>query len=49
MHGRNEEANTAESDFFDGLRNMAVGYSAKMGLSFPQWKLLVEGIVSVKN
>ncbi|MEJ5995102.1 hypothetical protein WG904_11795 [Pedobacter sp. Du54] len=45
IHGKNEEPNTMDSGFFDGLRNMAVGYSAKIGLSFPQWKLLVEGIV----
>ncbi|MGF1924354.1 MAG: hypothetical protein ACQUHE_09270 [Bacteroidia bacterium] len=45
MHGRNEEPNTKVSGFFDGLRNMAVGYSAKIGLSYPQWKLLVEGLV----
>jgi len=49
MHGRNEEPNTVEPSFFDGLRNMAVGYSAKIGLSYPQWKLLVEGIVDTQK
>ncbi|WP_316786793.1 hypothetical protein [Pedobacter frigiditerrae] len=45
MHGRNEVPNTADASFFDGLRNMTVGYTAKIGLSYPQWKLLVDGLV----
>lgn len=45
MHGRNEVPNTEDTSFFDGLRNMTVGYTAKIGLSYPQWKLLVDGLV----
>lgn len=45
IHGRNEVPNTDETSFFDGLRNMTVGYTAKVGLSYPQWKLLVDGLV----
>lgn len=45
MHGRNEVANEDASGVFDGLRNVMVGYSAKIGLSYPQWKLLVDGLV----
>ncbi|TCC88070.1 hypothetical protein EZ428_20325 [Pedobacter frigiditerrae] len=45
MHGRNEVPNTEDASFFDGLRNMTVGYTAKIGLSYPQWKLLVDGLV----
>lgn len=44
IHGRNEVANGENESIFDGLRNTMVGWSAKIGLSFPQWKLLVEGI-----
>lgn len=49
VHGRNEEPNTHVPDFFDGLRNMAIGYSAKIGFSYPQWKLLVEGILGTNG
>ena len=49
MHGRNEVPNTTDTSFFDGLRNMTVGYTAKIGLSFPQWKLLVNGIVKLEE
>lgn len=45
MHGRNEVPNTIETDFIDGVRNMVVGYTAKIGFSYPQWKLLVDGLV----
>lgn len=48
MHGRNEVPNTVDASFFDGLRNMTIGYTAKIGLSYPQWKLLVDGIVKVE-
>lgn len=48
MHGRNEVPNTEDTSFFDGLRNMTVGYTAKIGLSYPQWKLLVEGLVKTE-
>jgi hypothetical protein len=46
MHGRNEVKNEESEGVFDGLRNAMVGYSARIGLSYPQWKLLVDGLVA---
>ena len=45
VHGRNEVANTEANATTDKIRNTVVGWSAKLGLSFPQWKSLVTGIV----
>ncbi|MFD0941504.1 hypothetical protein [Pedobacter boryungensis] len=45
MHGRNEIPNGNTEKIFDGLRNTMVGWTAKAGLSYPQWKLLVDGLV----
>ena len=45
MHGRNEVSNADTEKLFDGLRNAMVGWTAKIGLSYPQWKLLVDGLV----
>jgi len=44
-HGRNEVPNTDTSKFSDQVRNTLIGWTAKIGLSFPQWKSLVEGII----
>lgn len=44
-HGRNEVPNTATSNLTDNIRNTFVGWTAKIGLSYPQWKSLVKGIV----
>lgn len=44
-HGRNEVPNTDTSNLTDNIRNTLVGWTAKIGLSFPQWKSLVKGIV----
>lgn len=44
-HGRNEVPNTDTSNIADNLRNTLVGWTAKIGLSYPQWKSLVKGIV----
>lgn len=44
-HGRNEQANTCASNLIDKARNLIVGFSAKLGLSYPQWKLLVKGLL----
>lgn len=46
MHGRNEVPNGEVEGVFDGLRNAMVGWTAKIGLSYPQWKLLVDGLVA---
>ncbi|WP_412465951.1 hypothetical protein [Pedobacter sp. KLB.chiD] len=47
-HGRNEEANISEGNLLDRARNLIVGFSAKLGLSYPQWKLLVKGLLDGK-
>lgn len=44
-HGRNEQANTYTSGTTDNIRNMLVGWAATLGLSYPQWKSLVKGIL----
>jgi hypothetical protein len=49
MHGRNEVSNANTDKLFDGLRNAMVGWTAKIGLSYPQWKLLVDGLVQKDN
>lgn len=48
MNGRNEVPNCYTGRMLDSLRNEIVGLSAKLGFSFPQWKLLVEGLVARK-
>jgi len=45
VHGRNELANNDTPSVIDNIRNTLVGWSAKLGMSYPQWKLLVEGLV----
>ncbi|WP_316739174.1 hypothetical protein [Pedobacter aquatilis] len=44
-HGRNEIANTQQGNLYDKGRNFAVGMAAKLGLSFPQWKSLLKGLI----
>lgn len=44
-HGRNELPNTNQGSMFDKSRNFVVGMAAKLGLSFPQWKSLVVGLL----
>ncbi|MDQ7948752.1 MAG: hypothetical protein REI78_09775 [Pedobacter sp.] len=44
IHGRNELANP-EGHLFDRLRNKLIAFGAKIGFSYPQWKLLAEGLV----
>jgi hypothetical protein len=38
--------NTDTSLITDNIRNTLVSWSAKIGLSYPQWKSLVKGIVN---
>jgi hypothetical protein len=45
VHGRNELANNQTHQVTDNIRNTLVGWSAKLGLSFPQWKSLVNGLM----
>jgi len=44
-HGRNELINEEATKLTDKLRNIIVGLAAKFGLSFSQWKSLIEGLV----
>lgn len=48
-HGRNEVVNTDMEKPLDNLRNAVVGWSAKMGLSYPQWESLIQGLVKKKQ
>ena len=43
--GRNEVVNDATDSLIDKARNIAVGFMAKLGLSNPQWRSLIEGLV----
>ncbi len=45
IHGRNELPNNKEGVWLDRIRNTFVALSAKLGFSYPQWKLLAEGLV----
>lgn len=45
VHGRNEVVNNKTSKIFDNIRNSFVGLAAKLGMSYPQWKFLAEGLV----
>ena len=49
IHGRNEQPNTDTDQVIDNVRNTLVGWSAKLGLSFPQWKSLVTGLVKTEE
>jgi len=44
-HGRNEVPNTDTPSTGDNWRNRIVGWTAAIGLSYPQWKSLVKGLV----
>jgi hypothetical protein len=44
-HGRNETPNNAEVDLHDKIRNTAIALMARVGLSGPQWKPLVKGLI----
>ncbi|GHE44563.1 hypothetical protein [Sphingobacterium griseoflavum] len=44
--GRNEEPNTGSDLFLENARNSIIGIGAMFGLSYPQWKKLVDGLLS---
>jgi hypothetical protein len=44
-HARNENPNFKTGNFLDNLRNGIVGTAASLGLSYPQWKSLVQGLI----
>jgi len=45
VYGRNEKPNTAPPGFWDKVRNTLIAISASLGMSKPQWKSLVKGLV----
>jgi hypothetical protein len=45
VYGRNEIPNTTEANAIDKTRNAVVGSTAAAGLSDPQWKALVNGVL----
>jgi hypothetical protein len=45
-HGRNETPNTDTGHVLDNIRNAFVGWAAKIGFSYPQWKSLVNGLIN---
>lgn len=49
VHGRNEVPNTEADSIFDKARNAFVALGAMAGLSNPQWKSLVKGIVEATS
>lgn len=49
VHGRNEVPNTDAEKPLDKARNAIVGVGAILGLSNPQWKNLVKGILKFDN
>lgn len=48
-HGRNEVPNTDTEHTMDNIRNTLVGWGAKFGFSYPQWKALVKGLLDKTN
>jgi hypothetical protein len=45
VHGRNETPSTEDTGLYDTVRNTIIALAAREGLSFPQWKSLVKGIL----
>ena len=45
VHGRNEMPNNTDTGLFDTVRNTIIALSAREGMSFPQWKSLVKGLL----
>jgi len=46
VHGRNEVPNSESAVLINNVRNVLVGWSAKIGFSYPQWKSLVKALVN---
>ena len=44
-HGRNETPNNKDVDLYDKIRNTVIALTSRIGLSGPQWKALVKGLV----
>jgi hypothetical protein len=45
VHGRNETPNNSDVNFHDKVRNTIVALTARIGMSGPQWKKLVKGLL----
>lgn len=45
VHGRNEKPNNQDVNLHDTIRNTAIALSARIGLSGPQWKKLIKGLL----
>lgn len=45
-YGRNEKVNFKKAGLLDKIRNFFIGFSALLGLSNPQWKTVIDGIMS---
>lgn len=48
-HARNESPNMETGNGLDNFRNALVGTAARIGLSYPQWKSLVKGLLKSDN
>jgi hypothetical protein len=49
VHGRNEVPNTETEKALDKIRNAFVGATAVAGMSTPQWKGLVKGLLDTSS
>jgi hypothetical protein len=45
VYGRNEMPNNKDTGLYDTVRNTIIALGARNGLSGPQWKSLVEGLL----
>ncbi|HEY9001287.1 MAG TPA: hypothetical protein VIM89_08030 [Mucilaginibacter sp.] len=45
VHGRNETPNNSDVNIHDKIRNTVVALTARVGMSGPQWKKLVKGLL----
>ncbi|MCE3258768.1 MAG: hypothetical protein K0S12_409 [Bacteroidetes bacterium] len=45
---RNEKPNTKVFSFFNKIRNYVIALAAMAGLSNPQWKLLMKGLINMR-
>jgi len=43
--GRNEKSNTKPGSLLNKIRNVGIAFAAMLGLSTPQWKSLVRGVL----
>ena len=45
VHGRNETPNNSDVNLHDKIRNTIIALTARVGMSGPQWKKLVNGLL----